>query len=240
MSVQGEINRIKDAVSDAYSAVSDKGGEIPATQNIANLANAVSSIPTGSDDIFIAEYGVTTYQEILDAYNAGKIVLCRDTNKIYQLNSTYGPAIIFSLSYDDICFNVQCDPDNIWMRIQWALERTAHKTQIISSSSTTSQYPSAKAVYDYAGTKVKTASVTLNTTWTASGDNFTKSVTISGVTANSKIDVQPDAAVIAQLVNDGVTALYFANDNGTVSAVAVGAMPTASMTVQVTITEVTA
>lgn len=89
------------------------------------------------------------------------------------------------------------------------------------------------------GVKPKVVFVTLNTTWTASGNNYTKAVAISGVTANSKIDVQPDAAVIARLAEDGVTALYFANNNGSVSAVAVGAMPTSIITVQVTITEVT-
>lgn len=30
-----------------------------------------------SDPVFIAEYGVTTYSQMLQAWNAGKVILCR-------------------------------------------------------------------------------------------------------------------------------------------------------------------
>lgn len=97
-----------------------------------------------------------------------------------------------------------------------------------------------KATWNGKASKPKTATVTLGTSWTASGDNWVQTVSISGVTASTKVDVQPDATAIAQMVSDSVTALYFANNNGTIQAVAVGGNPTASMSVQVTLTEVTA
>ena len=40
----------------------------------------------GVSEIFIAEYGTTTYQEVLDAYNASKVVFCYDDD-----NNTYAP-----------------------------------------------------------------------------------------------------------------------------------------------------
>ena len=48
MSVQGEIDRIITAVGNAYSKVSEKGGTVPASQTVANLATAIDSIPAGS------------------------------------------------------------------------------------------------------------------------------------------------------------------------------------------------
>ena len=48
MSVQSEIDRVITAVGNAYSKVSEKGGTVPASQTVANLATAIDSIPAGS------------------------------------------------------------------------------------------------------------------------------------------------------------------------------------------------
>ena len=48
MSVQSEIDRIITAVGNAYDKVSKKGGTVPASQTVANLAAAIDSIPAGS------------------------------------------------------------------------------------------------------------------------------------------------------------------------------------------------
>ena len=48
MSVQSEIDRIITAVGNAYSKVSKKGGTVPASQTVSNLAAAIDSIPAGS------------------------------------------------------------------------------------------------------------------------------------------------------------------------------------------------
>ena len=47
MSVQSEIDRIITAVGNAYSKVSEKGGTVPASQTVANLATSIDSIPSG-------------------------------------------------------------------------------------------------------------------------------------------------------------------------------------------------
>lgn len=47
MSIQSEIDRIKNNVIGVYSAVSDMGGTLPDEQNSDNLAGAVRSIPQG-------------------------------------------------------------------------------------------------------------------------------------------------------------------------------------------------
>ena len=45
MSVQAEIDRIITAVGAAYDAVEEKGGTLPASETVANLAEAINSIP---------------------------------------------------------------------------------------------------------------------------------------------------------------------------------------------------
>ena len=84
----------------------------------------------------------------------------------------------------------------------------------------------------------KKTTVTLSTNWTGNTSPYTQSVTISGTTSNSKVDLQPDATAIAQMAEDGTVALYIANNNGVLTANAVGEKPTAEMTIQATITEV--
>ena len=86
----------------------------------------------------------------------------------------------------------------------------------------------------------KKASITLSTNWTGDVSPYTQTVTISGTTANSKVDLQPDATSIAQMTEDGTVALYISNDNGTLTTYAVGEKPTVALTIQATITEVNA
>ena len=50
MSVQSEIDRIITAVGNAYSKVSEKGGMVPASQTVANLATTIESIPGGKPE----------------------------------------------------------------------------------------------------------------------------------------------------------------------------------------------
>lgn len=79
--------------------------------------------------------------------------------------------------------------------------------------------------------------IILTTSWEGDGP-FTQAVTILGTTANSKIDLQPDAVVLASLVADGVTALWVENNNGACTAYALGAAPSAPLEVQYTRMEV--
>lgn len=87
--------------------------------------------------------------------------------------------------------------------------------------------------------QVSTVSITLSANgWNSSGDNFTQVVTIAGAGANSKIDLQPDAATIAALIESGTLGLYIQNNNGVFTAYAIAAAPTTALTAQATITEV--
>lgn len=65
MSVQSEISRISSAVGDAYDAVSAKGGTVPASETVANLASAIASIPSGGT--------VRTYSGTFNTGNSGSV-----------------------------------------------------------------------------------------------------------------------------------------------------------------------
>ena len=89
--------------------------------------------------------------------------------------------------------------------------------------------------------KVYIDSITTSTTWSGSGP-YTQTVTLSNytVTNNSKIDIQPNANAISQLIADGVSGLYINNNNSVLTLYAIGSAPTTALTLQVSIIEVTA
>lgn len=89
--------------------------------------------------------------------------------------------------------------------------------------------------------KQKVVSLSLPTTsWVGSVSPYTQAITITGSTANTKVDLQPDATIINQLVEDGCIALYIENNNGTLTAKAIGEKPTVNLTIQATHYEVSA
>ena len=59
MSVQSEIDRLRQAVSDAFTAIGNKGGTVPSSKVSGNLATAIQSIPEGVT-VQIANGSVTT------------------------------------------------------------------------------------------------------------------------------------------------------------------------------------
>lgn len=84
----------------------------------------------------------------------------------------------------------------------------------------------------------KLANVTLSAAnWTGSANPWSQVVTINGVTANSKIDLQPTAVQIVELQNAEIT-LMLQNDTGVVTAWAIGNKPTQDYEMQVLISEV--
>lgn len=74
--------------------------------------------------------------------------------------------------------------------------------------------------------------------WTGTTNPWSQVVTINGVTANSKVDLQPTATQIVALQNKEIT-LMLQNDSGVITAWAIGDKPTEDYTMQVLITEVT-
>ena len=82
------------------------------------------------------------------------------------------------------------------------------------------------------------SNISLPTASWKGSDPYTQTVTISGSTANTKVDIQPSEEVYDQLVADNVGYLAIKNVNGTLTAVAKGGKPSVDLTVQVTYNDV--
>ena len=93
MSVQSEIDRIITAVGNAYSKVSEKGGTVPASQTVANLATAIDSIPSGG--------GAPNLQSKSVTYTANGMALI-EPDYGYDGLSSVGVTVNVSSYYVDI------------------------------------------------------------------------------------------------------------------------------------------
>ena len=92
--------------------------------------------------------------------------------------------------------------------------------------------------YEQIATVPKYTSLTIPTSgWSGSGP-WTRTISITGGTASSMVDIQSSEAVINTMIASGTTALFIKNDSGVFTLVAIGAIPNASITLQVSITEV--
>ena len=74
--------------------------------------------------------------------------------------------------------------------------------------------------------------------WTGENNPYSQVVTINGVTANSKVDLQPTAMQVVELQRTDI-ALMTENHDGVVTVYALGGKPTVDYTMPVLLTEVT-
>lgn len=87
----------------------------------------------------------------------------------------------------------------------------------------------------------KVATVTLPANWSGSGP-YMQAVTVSGydITANTKVDLMCNEAVINTMTASGTNIIYIQNNNGALTAYAIGAKPNASITIQAVLSETVA
>ena len=92
--------------------------------------------------------------------------------------------------------------------------------------------------YEQIATVPKYTTLSIPTSgWSGSGP-WTRTVSITGGTASSMVDIQSSEAAINTMIESGTTALFIKPNNGGFTVVAMGAIPNAAITLQVSITEV--
>lgn len=84
----------------------------------------------------------------------------------------------------------------------------------------------------------KTTTITLYADkWVEDDTKYSQVVSVTGATANSKVDPQPTPEQLLALISAGIS-LTIGNDSGVVTVYAVGAKPDIDYALQVLITEV--
>ncbi len=134
-----------------YLEVNHIGGMVQDVQvdGVSVVSGGVANI---AKEVFVATYGVTTYQEVVNALAANKVVICCFNNIFYYAQShTVGVSILFGATYADWSRVIYVYNNNSWGNTIYRPELSSNKVTALSASSTDAQYPSAKCVYDRMG-----------------------------------------------------------------------------------------
>lgn len=90
------------------------------------------------------------------------------------------------------------------------------------------------------GNQPRIATITLTAgLWSGTGP-YTQTVTISGqtITSNTKVDLIPDPDIVSQMAESETTSLFIVNNNGELTAYAIGAALNVTATIKASLTEV--
>ena len=134
------------------------------------LSNVNITVPTDTSDlnndsgyitlgdvpkeIYWCTYGSTPYTDIMTAYNEGKIpaikyVYSGSIEGVYKISQVWSDRVVFTYSDSSgIVYSIIVRSSNSYAPGRTFVETSSNKVTSISSSSTNTQYPSAKCVYD--------------------------------------------------------------------------------------------
>ena len=227
----------------------DGGLPNPAAVNI----RGPQGFPGEGGEPFVARYDVTAQEELDGAYNAGKAMMVRLPSgwlAALQQVVTFTPGSGVGNTYVFAALNSRFEvlaafENGAWSSREYTLalgenvvalnQGRGNAGKVLTVGSNGEVSPK-----DPTGS-IRKGTISLSTQWSGDGV-YTQVVTVPGITitANSKVDIQPDMEAIEQFAEDGVAALYVENSSGTLTACAAGAAPSSAMTLQCTVTEVRA
>ncbi len=131
------------------------------TYDIGYVTIPIKKMATTDDNkVFVATYGETTAQEIIDAYNAGKLVICNYSNRTYTLSTiSSGDYIYFNAVISDstTIFLRVAISNNSWISSGGTIEKASNKQKTTPTSTdltSTDKYPSMKIMADYVDSKL--------------------------------------------------------------------------------------
>lgn len=133
-------------IKDLYNADPAEGEEL------GDIPRIDQALADKEDKIFVATHNRTTYNEIVEAYEAGREVVCKYGNRIYHLTVCTFQRAIFNVLAETVSnHTLVCLPNNSWSYTGTNLENSARRQSVITDSDT--NYPSSKAVVDYVAEK---------------------------------------------------------------------------------------
>ena len=140
---------VKEELARLEREKADKSELTELSLQVGGLSERIENLPSGGSEVFKAVYGVTTIEEVTEAYNAGKVIHCDYDGMCYILSAfNSGQAFFTSLSANHSS-RLELKQDSRWAISYFQMEVVSNKTKTINESSTDTQYPSAKAVYDF-------------------------------------------------------------------------------------------
>lgn len=101
-------------------------------------------------EIFFARNSSASFQDILDAHQNGKLVVVDDGTSVHMPVQIGRTSAVFYRTNGTTMYVLTVTSDDSWETINYNLQNTTDKVSSIDDTSTDKQYPSAKAVYDYA------------------------------------------------------------------------------------------
>lgn len=141
----------KKADKSELSALDEKVETTRLATDLSNLDADGRGVIEGiaKERVFVATYGVTTYDDILNAYNDGKEVKMISGSYIYRV-SQFAPeqnVVRFNSLNTEISRMAQVTSENRWSVFTYLFEKTDHRQNVLTESET--NYPSSKGVIDY-------------------------------------------------------------------------------------------
>ena len=146
---------------------------------------------------FVAEIGVTTYDEVVAARSAGKIVICYgDNDELFIANNGEDP-IIFTSPSGLGAYCIYLESDDSWSNITYlSAESQSNKVSSWSASLTDYHYPSEKLVKDSLDTKYEKPTTGIPFNDLANdikiGINKLYNVTLNGIVDADPINIADD------------------------------------------------
>lgn len=140
-----EVNLEKTANKVTTLNASSNDTQYPSAKCVYDAINAAGNV-------FYAVYGTTTYNEVLAAYNAGKVVFVYTDTYVYKAYKKSTTTIYFYALYGsgkipDTFRTIKLDSSG-WGGLDVGTIQLKKLVTSIGPSSTDEQYPSAKATYD--------------------------------------------------------------------------------------------
>lgn len=168
--VINDLDSIRSGASKGATAIQ----QVKTINNESIVGSGNITIESGNND-FIAEYGVTTWQEIEEAYNAGKNCYCRYNSYIYRLSAKFSQSISFDCTQATSFRWLYCNINDTW------------------SNSNYSAYTEIENKVD------KTGSEVANTRFDGQWQVLSAQLTLSTATAIGEYDID----LVSTIPNDG-------------------------------------
>ena len=128
-------------------------GYVPGALNPAQKITAEQLKEYFGQEVFVAEYDVTTLTEIEDAISEGKLLFCFSSNYYAPLTRITRTGYVFSTVINLTVYQFTIHTTTgAWTSQSYLAQGLDNMVNVINSSGTDTQYPSAKAVYEFGKT----------------------------------------------------------------------------------------